>query len=279
MVLDLRTILAFIAGGVLLTGAFLLRPDPTITSNALASKSAFSLRSFIPVKDSDNNGIPDWQEPFAVGTINLDHTTSVSTSTLTGQLVMSLADYLSEGDKSPEEVLLLIGSELMTSATDPQYGNEDINMSGDDSPAALRDYGNAVALIATRYPLPADTKNELVIFNDSFSQNDPELLKSLDPIISSYEKVRDDMLEIPVPSSMTREHLSLTNVYNALAIDIRGFRKVHEDALTSTLRLRRYPSDAAALQAAISNLYLKLHQSGIQWSDADPASKFIEVQL
>ena len=279
MALDLRTILAFVIGGVLLTGAFFLRPDPTTTSNTLASKSAFSLRNFIPVKDSDNNGIPDWQEPFAVGTINLDRTTGVSTSTLTGQLVMSLADYLSEGDKAPEEVLSLIGSELMTSATDPQYWNEDINIISDNSPVALRAYGNAVALIATRYPLPANTKNEMVIFNDSFSQNDPELLKSLDPIISSYKKVRDDMLEIPVPSSMTREHLSLTNVYNALAIDIRGFRKVHEDALTSTLRLRRYPSDAAALQAAISNLYLKLHQSGIQWSDADAASKFIEVQL
>lgn len=282
MRLDFRTILAFIFGGVLLTGAFLLKPDRTNLHKEGTNDESAATRNFIPVKDSDNNGIPDWQEPFAVNTINLDDlgmTSGVSTTTVTGQLVSSLADYLAGGDNDPNSVLSLIGSELMTSAVDSQYDDTDINISEDNSPAALRNYGNQVALIANGYPLPADTKNEMVILNDAFLHDDPEALESLDPIIASYEGMRDDMLELSVPSSLKREHLSLANVYNALAIDIQGFRYVFEDAITSTLRFRRYPADRSALQAAISNLYLKLHQSGIQWSDEDPASSFVEVRL
>lgn len=282
MAFNLRTVLAFVFGGVLLTGAFLLKPDRSITPAEGTSAEPTALRNFIPVQDSDNNGIPDWQEPFAADTINLsdlNKTTGVSTTTMTGQLVSSLADYLAGGDNDPADVLSLIGSELMTSAVDTQYSDTDIHIIDDNSPAALRAYGNQVALIANSYPLPANTKNELVILNDSFRDNDPETLKALDPIIASYEGMRDDMLELRVPSSLKREHLSLTNVYNALLIDIRGFRYVYEDALTSTLRFRRYPADREALQAAISNLYLKLHQSGIQWSDEDPASNFVEVRL
>ena len=87
------------------------------------------------------------------------------------------------------------------------------------------------------------------------------------------------MLSTPVPSSLIREHLSLINVYQALAVDIKSFRNVLTDALPAMVRLRRYPSDAGALYTAISNLYLKLNEVGIQWSESDTASRFISIEI
>lgn len=280
MTFDLRIVLAFLVGGILVTGAFWLRPElnQNLTASAV-SANPDSSRNFIQVKDSDKNGIPDWQEPFAIETINLDDLDGADTTTLTGQLVSTLADYLAMGYSTAEEALSLVGSELLSQNVDIQYTEEDINVIGDNSDVALRAYGNKVAEIAISYPLPAGTKDEMTILKNSFIYENEEELKSLEPIANAYEGMRNDMLKINVPSSMVREHLSLVNVYSALAIDIRAFRNLHTDALATTLRYRRYPADAAALQAAISNLYLKLHENGIQWDDTDAVSSFVEVNL
>lgn len=279
MTFNLRTILALVFGAALVAGAFLLRPEMNAGIGNSIENGSLTVREFIPVKDSDRNGIPDWQEIFAVSTINLEDLTSTGSTTYTGHLITSLADYLSEEGSSASEALSLIGMELAAASTDTQYTNADIIVSEDNSETALRSYGNAVAAIALGYPLPPGTKNELAIMEEYSMNDDPEVLSGLDPIIETYSAMRNDMLELPVPSSMVREHLSLTNVYNALFVDITAFSRIEEDALPTTLRYKRYPADAAALKKAISNLYLKLHQNGIQWSDEDTASRFIEINL
>lgn len=279
MTFNLRTVLAFVFGAALVAGAFLLRPEMDARVGSNNEGDSLTVREFIPVKDSDRNGIPDWQEIFAVSTINLEDLTNTGSTTYTGNLITSLADYLSEEGSSASEALSLIGMELAAASTDSQYTATDIVVSQDNSESALRSYGNEVAAIALGYPLPPGTKNELAIMEAYSMQDDPAVLKELDPIIKVYASMRDDMLKLPVPSSMTKEHLSLINVYNALFVDITAFRRIEEDALPTTLRYKRYPADAAALKKAISNLYLKLHQNGIQWSDEDTASRFVEINL
>lgn len=279
MTFNLRTVLAFVLGGALVAIAFWLEPSKQTNSLTNNTADSASVREFIPVKDSDQNGVPDWQEVFAVDTINLDAIVNSGTTTRTGRLIASLADYLSEEGSTAGEALALIGTELAAESLDPQYSNTDILISGDNSEEALRAHGNKVASIALSYTLPAGAKNELAVMEEYSTMNNPDALKGLDPIIEAYAGMRDDMLKIPVPSSMIKEHLSLTNVYNALYVDIKAFRNIEEDALPTTLRYKRYPADAAALQKAISNLYLKLHQNGIQWSDEDAASKFVEINL
>lgn len=279
MVLKPRIIAAIVLGLTLVGASFILRPDPTEQNVTLAKKEEGGpIRDFIVVKDSDDNGIPDWQESFAKEPIEIDANSSVSTTTRTGQLVSNLASYLMSKPGNPELAVSLFSRELATEILDEQYEETDIKTILDNGPAALRAYGNRVAEIAGGYTLPAGTEDEMTILNRSFVRSDEKILIELDPIIAAYKGMRDDMLALPVPSSLTREHLSLINVYNALYIDLTAFRGVYDDALTAMLRFRRYPADAAALYTAISNLYLKLHESGIQWNESDPASKFIRIE-
>lgn len=275
---NFRILLAFGLGLGMVGASFLWRPETADTDNTASLATTPAVRHFINIKDSDGNGMPDWQESFAMGTINLDATTSNATTTRTGLLASSLAYQLITGESTADNVLEKVGGELATEALDIQLTPADIKISDDNSAATLRSYGNQVAVIANSYTLEAGAQNELEILSQAFLRNDSKLLEQLEPRISAYEKMSADMLHLTVPSSLTHEHLSLINVYIALENDLKAFRHSYEDSLPAVLRYRRYPADAAALYTAISNLYLKLDESGIQWSDSDAASKFIEVQ-
>lgn len=277
MGVNFRIVSAFVLGLGMVGSAWLWRPDTsTDTANGNLPTPA-AIRTFISVKDSDSNGIPDWQESFALGTIDLNASTTNATTTRTGLLASALAYELISGEGNTDDVLAKLSGDLATESLDTQYTEADIKITTDNGQEAWRKYGNQVAAIANAYPLPANTPNEVEILHQAFLRNDPTILAQLDPAIAAYDAMVKDMLALPVPSSLTKEHLSLINVYVALLNDLKAFRQAYEDSLPAVLRFRRYPADAGALYTAISNLYVKLDESGIQWSDTDEASKFIEI--
>lgn len=277
--MNVRIVLSMIVGLTMVGAAFLLAKRPENIVISAQNSPPTPIRQFIPVRDTDGNNIPDWQESFAEGTIMFSEQPQ-STTTLSGQLVSSVANQLVAGGRPTNQILADLGKQLAETNLDPQYTQDDITVSGDTSVEALRNYGNRVAAIAfLEYPLPNGVPSEVDILNKAFLYNDPKYLEELDFIVTSYEDMRDAMLKTTVPATLVREHLSLINVYNALAIDIKAFRHLFEDSLTATLRFRRYPADADALYLAISNLYLKLHESGVQWEKGDTTSRFIQIEI
>ncbi len=201
-----------------------------------------------------------------------------STMTKTSELAADFASGVYTGATSAADIFTAAGPDLAEISLDKLYGSSDINTVPDNSLVTLRTYGNRVAAIALDNAPPAGTEDELTILNRALTRKDPELLRELDPTIAAYENMLAAMLVAPVPSSMAAEHLALTNVYQSLLNDIKAFRSVFTDALPTMLRFRRYPADAEALYLAINDLYLKLHRNGIQWSEADRASKFIAIE-
>lgn len=280
MNLNPRIIAAFLVGTTLVAGSFILSKNKEVLSlSSDTSKDGRVEREFIEINDSDQNSVPDWQESFAAATVDLDEIATSSKPTLTGNLVSMLASRTMSGNyTNSSEVTAEIGAELTKQSLDEQYEPSDIIIVEDNSPSSLRAYGNAVAIIAKKYPLPKGTRDELTVLNSAFLKDDPEVLKELDPTIAAYEGMLKDMLATPVPSSLVREHLSLINVYNALLIDVQAFRNTFSDALTAMLRFRRYTADTEALYIAISSLYLSLNESGIKWTDGDAASRFIKIE-
>lgn len=250
-----------------------LDPD-TLAAHTL---SAASYREFITATDTDQDGLPDWQNSLHIATINLEET-ATTTLTKTAELARYLATQSQASGVSADAILAGIEPSVTAEALDVAYDRRDIVMSDDNSPMALRVYGNRVAAIVLEHAPPTTTEDEMTLLNRAFIRNDPEVLQGLDPTIASYEKMTAAMLALPVPSTLVAEHLSLINVYQALTSDIKAFRGVFSDALPAMLRFRRYPADAQALYAAISALYLKLNERGIQWSDADIASRFITIE-
>lgn len=269
--------IAFVFGLILVVSAFALsrhNESQFVNTPTLTNKNT-ATRTFIDVGDNDKNGIPDWQDSLSIPTINLD---DVATKTKTAEVAIALASNSLNSSTTPKTKTDL-SVEIASINKDTTYTPSDIVTIDDNSDSALRTYGNAVAAITFTYSAPAGTRDELTILNSAFvNDNDPTILAELDPIIISYQQMRDAMLKTPVPSSLIKEHLSLINVYQALLTDITAFRAVFSDALPAMTRFNRYPADANALYTAISNLYLKLNENGIQWSDNDIASKFIRIE-
>lgn len=270
--------LAFLLGVVLVSVAFVISRNRTEFTNSIDGQpDNLPIRSFIAVTDQDKDSIPDWQNSFDISTINLDNTATYPVTKTTSLAVDLALRSLNSEESRSDETMAEIGINLAKSNLDKQYTKNDILVSEDNSSYALRNYGNQVANIAIKNAPPAGTENELMVLNRAFLHDDSETLAGLDPTIVSYEKMLEEMLNTPVPSSLVREHLSLINVYQAILNNVKAFRNVFDDALPAMTRFRRYQADAEALYWAISNLYLKLHENGIQWTKADTASRFIEI--
>lgn len=275
---------AAIIFGLLLVGVsfiFSRESAPTDASqsvNVLVNTEAG--RTFIPIGDSDGDGVPDWQETLPTKKGD-DSATRSRTEILAAELaqLMLNTDIPGAGSHSTSSLVSNTVNSLVGEAVDRQYTSADVKVSPDNSLLALRTYGNEIAKIAIENSVLEGSEDELTILDRSFTTGDENELRKLDGIINSYSKMVDEMQKTSVPSSMVSEHLALTNVYQALEEDIRAFRRVYDDALPAMLRFRRYPQDANALYTAISNIYLKLHESGIQWNESDTASRFISVEI
>ena len=53
--------------------------------------------------------------------------------------------------------------------------------------------------------------NEATYARDSAEQNDPSILKSIDPIITSYKNILNGLLGMTVPPTIASMHLNLVN--------------------------------------------------------------------
>ena len=267
--------------GLILVGSSLvmvyLKPE---VENASQNISGQPTRTFIAVDDINDDGVPDWQDTLNISTIYIDEETSTTTvMTKTASLAAELATLSLPGDNLTDDSALQdLSARLAAESVDEQYTRNDIRITNNNDTENLRRYGNRVAEITFEYAPPAGTENEMVILNRAMSMNDTDTINKLQPIINSYEGMVSAMLVTEVPSNLVREHLSLINVYNAILNDLRAFHKVFEDALPAMTRLRRYQADTEALYLAISNLYLKLDQNGIKWSESDTASRFIKIE-
>ncbi len=245
------------------------------TNELPAVNSPTPTRGFIPVQDNDNDGLPDWQDTLNIHTIDLSLPPSATTKT--SELAAELAAQMTIPGSNAQSIMAEVGPDLAQASIDDPYELDDIVVSSDNSLLALRQYGNRVAAVAINNAPPVGTEDELTILNRAFTRNDPAVLRGLDPTIASYEKMLKEMLATSVPSSLATEHLALINTYQALTNDIKSFREVFSDALPAMLRFRRYSADAESLYVAISSIYLKLDRNGIQWSNADIASRFITI--
>ena len=242
-------------------------------------------RSFIPVDDENNDGVPDWQEYFVGAEINLDEistSTPYEPTTLTGQVAAELGSYILNSDLNEEAFadsgfIDEIVAQLDAENVDIPYTANNVVILSEDTLAARRHYGNRVVEISEANAVAGEVENELVIWRRAMIADNPETLEKLDPIIAGYQGMIDDMLTEPVPASLVEEHLALINIYQSLQNDIVAFRYTYEDALSSVLRHKHYLENVEAMREALSDLYVKLHEEGIRWTSEDAVPLLISI--
>lgn len=276
-----QIILALVVGLVVVAGAWWLKPAATEAPTAALTTPADSVqvarplqRPYIDITDSDGNGVPDWQEALQNTeplTLTDDAPAYEKPETLTDQFALEFFEQYMRGEQygafgtSPEELIQNSGDVLARQATDDPISRSEISISQDTSQAALAAYGERVAAILAEHG-NTDTEPELEVVDRAIRRNDANELKKLDPIITVYENLLTDTLQVSVPKTYTTEHLILLNAYQAILNDIRAMRTSFDDPMRALLRVQRYQDDAAGLNNALVGLYEKMIADNVTWS-------------
>ncbi len=263
-----KVIGAFLIGFALVLGAYVAstfgEPRTPLIAPLEAVADVAPVRVFIPVSDSDTDGVEDWRDQFVTApAVTLEDTPAaayVPPETITGQLGVALVEGLIASKaagpivRSEEEVVATAVERLEKIATsDTIFDVKDIVISGDMSDEAIRTYGNAIANIIINENVPG-IEHELVLLRDFLAGEEKDLTK-LETITRVYKNYRDKTLNLPVPRNFVKEHLDLINVYNALYMNLDSMTKASTDPMLPFVRLKRYEDDIRGLSLALTNMY------------------------
>lgn len=281
-----KVIGAFVIGFAIIAGAFVLRnfgQPATPPQNSQAATVELMNRQVIEVVDTDTNGIEDWQEQFVKSSPILmegDGAEYEAPDTLTGQVgiafiqsVITSKGYGGVG-RSKEQVIEDTVEQVSTFANDKIFELRDLTTSNDSSPEALRLYANAHAdaIVANSVP---DLRHELLILRDVLNGTNEKGIDELKTLAQVYLGTRDDVLKLPVPPLLVKEHMDLINVYHAMYKDIDSMTAAVNDPMLSLVRLKRYEDDAKGLGLALQNMYKALEPYASVFNKDDSAILFV----
>ena len=281
---------AFVIGFAMVAGSYVIthfgESNTSRETEAITALTTNSGRDYIPVTDSNNNGIEDWQEEFVNETPLLitepgaDTTNYTPPNTLTDQIGIQLFQsvLLAKGrGQGPEQQAKLVAetADLIHKTTDTNYlyGRQQITVIS-SSPEAIRTYANTLGsiLITTNVP---QSESELTIIDRSLRNNDPTELEKLDPLIAMYKALRDETLATPVPKGFEKQHLDLINVYHAMYTTLDSMQLIFTDPVVALLRIQRYQVDASGLGYGLQNMFKAILPHEAIFSAGDPAQIFV----
>lgn len=179
------------------------------------------------------------------------------------------------GDKASQ--LELIGEVVksgMVLAKPKIYSQNDILVSSDDSKEAIRKYGNEVGALFIKYSNP-NARNEVIIAKESVDQEEPEILKEIDPIIATYKNILTGVLKLSPPRTLTTIHLGLVNSLSILYFAADSLRNLEKDSLTGIQGSSVWLSGATGLNAAFNSLKAIFVGEGIRYLQGEPGNFFV----
>ncbi|MFN3693248.1 MAG: hypothetical protein ACK4SL_04120 [Candidatus Paceibacteria bacterium] len=286
---------ATLVGGALVCGAFVLNNLRTSQEPIAAAvepvqqiDTTLGDRTFIPVSDTNNDGVEDWREEFVVqAPIELPATgTPVAftmPTTITDQVGIQVFESLLKNKasvqftQSNEEIVSRTTDKVKSLAKDTLYTRESITVVPTE-PVAIRRYANMMgqSLITNNV---TGSEGELEIVYTALQTNRQEDLKKLVPLAEMYKKLRDDALAAPVPERFAEDHLNLINAYHAMYRNISDFQLIFDDPLVALLRIKRYQDDATALALILNAMYRNAAPFQSLFTEDDPATVFLAFSI
>ena len=278
------------------------------------TKAAAEVRGEDTLKDTDGDGLKDWEE--SLWHTNLRAADSDSDGTPDGMEVTNNRDPLKKG---PEDTIALPAptaeSGTKLSATDyvaqNVFGNYvKLKQAGlpldEETQTAIL---NVAVKGVTSYPTPKqfqvtaltitndesaaalriygnalgdlirrygkpDVDQELVIVYEALETNDAKKLADLAVVAKSYSDVITALLKTPVPKGAAGAHLALINSASATASAIAAMQYIFNDPVIALEGLRNYHSSSEALGNALATLDGYMEKHRIIFAAYEPGSAF-----
>lgn len=282
---------AFLVGVLLVLGAFTMGQSEELTQQGaiVATENTKKVSLTSGEVDANGNGIADWEESLDDLGFETIETPSpkketvseeyVPPKTLTGKFSIAfMKDYLSgkmrgESFEDPEEFVENATESLDRSTQSKKYSRTDFVVV-ETTEDSLREYGNTLAAIVLSHPTNENVNGEqdVDILKRALTENDASILDELIPIQNAYAETRDDMLEMLVPTAVSKGHTNLLNGYASIHANIGAMRLALDDPLYTLVRIRNYATDARELVDAVRSISSTLEKNNIVFTSDEPGS-------
>ena len=230
-------------------------------------------------KDSNRNGIPDWEEslwgldPLKNGPSNKefifekrktlamtngsmeDPSQLTSTDDLSREffsIIMSLQQAGTLNEESINLVSNTIGEKIVTTPIPDAY-TKNMLIIKPDSEANLTTYYNKFKALTEKYS-DKNIGDELTFIAEGIRINDVTAMKTTQGVALAYKQFGKELLDIPVPQSLASTHLSLANNYEKTGQSIDGLTQILEEPLVGMKALLNYKKYSDALVYDINSL-------------------------
>lgn len=249
--------------------------------------------------DSDSDGTPDGEEiklgrdPLKPGPDD-----KLDPDIVTNKINPEIESDLTETDKFSRELFVKIvaAGQSDTPPTEADYQNFlnttiqkeveaqkihnitpiDLKIDSNESTEKIKAYGNTITDILTKKP-PQKLEYEIAIVDRAQTNNDPDELKKLEPLIAEYKRIENDLLRVVVPKSAIPNHLSLVNATINMAWSITGLKYILSDPLKALPGISAYPDNADNFQNAIRNFKSYFESQNIIFKPADSGYGFFDT--
>ncbi len=284
----------------------------------LVSTSTPALSPDLQSVDSDSDGLRDWEEvllgtdPHKADTDGDGTSDGKESTTGRNPLVKGPKDKMSEtsSSKTPTEDLTptdLLARDFFARymelrqaglSQDPQsqievaqqvvtksgivlsapklYNLSSVKTRKDDSATSIRQYGNDVGNLFLKYPI--NGRNEAVIAKEALEKEDLDILKELDPIITTYQNIVNGLTTIETPASLSQTHLDLINGMKISLFVAQSFRKSGADPVLGLQATSQYLEGARKLFDAFLSVRQKISLMGIQYQQNEGGIFFMTHQ-
>lgn len=271
-------VIAF-GSGIFYLGRFVVRK--------ISNKSSASIKiSELVIKDSNKNGIADWEEslwgldPTKNGTDNktfilakkqeLNRESGDTQSTLSkndklAREFFALITSLQQSGTLNDETIGAIGDAIgkQATATDipDTYGAESIKTLS-TTPASIRAYHAAFSKLALSYG-NSDIGNELIFISQAIDHNESSAISAAKSVARAYKSFAQELVAIPVPKSLIPIILPLANNYDKTGTSILEMSSLIDDQFAGMRGIVNYKRYNDALLTNLDDLKSFFERNGI----------------
>lgn len=277
---------------VFLVVIFFLKSGSSYKSTA--SQQAMLAYGNLPVqdlvsKDTDGDGVPDWQEnlmgtdptkkettagiPDKVAIQKIEDSNKDNSVDISGGTTGS-SGKLTQTDKFSQELFTTVATLNQTGPVDQTtvdkisaslvdriknysvkkiYSASDLNISSDNSLTTVKNYNNKMGVINNAYPIinPADVLKAAITESGDF---DSSVLSQLNPYTKQTQGIINGMLKIKVPQEFAQAHLNVINAFEKVTENLSDVQLIDTDSVVALGATSQYDDNNTALDSAIFNL-------------------------
>lgn len=211
------------------------------------------LLSNVKSSDEKNNSSPK------VNTV--PHTSTSLTANAARDLISQYIILTKDGSFTEAERNTLLNNifsqSKYTQSSGPVYLSSNLKITTTNTSQTLTDYKTRVELVLKNRSSEIKENPQDIILS-GMENKDEEILKKLDPIITSGKKMIQDLLEVETPTTAVKVHLGIINATSKVINDIENSRNALSDPVKGLISLSQISKNILEFQTALANLNLFL---------------------